>query len=325
MRRVSLAELDHAESAWNRAAARTATADPFCCRTEWALSFHEAFAPERPLHLWADAGCLLAFASTVDPHIGPLLEPVESHWLFGDPLLGDDAVERLADGLAAAGLGGPRPAVLLSGVVPESARFAAIVLAFQRRYELLRLAPEHLCSASLDGGLDGYLSRRSGSWRRNLRQAARRAKDRGVGFERHRPRTAAAAAAVYDRMLAVERRSWKGLGRCGMAEPPSRDFYRVMLRRLAAAGSGRVVFARQAETDIGFVFGGLAGAVYRGQQFSYVEEWADASIGNLLQLEQIRWLGEEGAERYDMGPRMDYKRHWTETERRIDALLLRPR
>ena len=48
-------------------------------------------------------------------------------------------------------------------------------------------------------------------------------------------------------------------------------------------------------------------------------------LGNLLQLEQIRWLCEEGADRYDMGPQMDYKRHWTEITTRIEARLLRPK
>ena len=47
---------------------------------------------------------------------------------------------------------------------------------------------------------------------------------------------------------------------------------------------------------------------------------APASIGNLLQLEQVRWLCEEGVERYDMGPVMDYKRSWMETHRRFDAV-----
>ena len=84
------------------------------------------------------------------------------------------------------------------------------------------------------------------------------------------------------------------------------------------------MFAVRDGEDIGFVFGGVASGVYRGQQFSFVEAWRRASIGNLLQLEQVRWLCEEGVERYDMGPVMDYKRSWTETHRRFDAVALRP-
>ena len=36
-----------------------------------------------------------------------------------------------------------------------------------------------------------------------------------------------------------------------------------------------------------------------------------------MQIEKIRWLCEEGVQRYDMGPldgpKMQYKSHWTET------------
>ena len=82
------------------------------------------------------------------------------------------------------------------------------------------------------------------------------------------------------------------------------------------------MFARHAGEDIGYIFGSLAGQVYRGQQFSYADNWASYSIGNLLQLEQIRWLSEEQILRYDMGPMMDYKRHWTEQRRVVEAWVL---
>jgi CelD/BcsL family acetyltransferase involved in cellulose biosynthesis len=213
--------------------------------------------------------------------------------------------------------------VLVSGILPGSTLRGELLHTFGGRYRIYQLEPNVQVSASLAGGLDGFLSRRSGHLRRNLGQQTRRAAAKGVHYERRAPGSAAEADAVYARMLAVEQRSWKGIGRCGMAEPPSREFYRVMLRRLAVSGGGRVIFARCGDDDIGFIFGGMAGGAYRGQQFSYVEEWSASSIGNLLQIEQVRWLAEQGARRYDMGPKMDYKRHWTEVETRIDAWLLR--
>ena len=41
-------------------------------------------------------------------------------------------------------------------------------------------------------------------------------------------------------------------------------------------------------------------------------------------VEQIRWLGEEGATRYDMGPWMEYKPHWTEQTVTLERRLLVP-
>lgn len=91
----------------------------------------------------------------------------------------------------------------------------------------------------------------------------------------------------------------------------------------------RIMFARHEDRDIGFIFGGRTGAFYRGQQFSYNHAWKHWSIGNLLQVEQVRWLCEEGVERYDMGPldadAMRYKEHWTERRLPIQTWLLVPR
>jgi CelD/BcsL family acetyltransferase involved in cellulose biosynthesis len=267
----------------------------------------------------------LAFARREHVRIGPLLEPVEAHWLFGSPLLGPDALELLRVLLDEEERAGVRPSVLLSGLVPESPLFAGLHRAFRRSHEV-RVGPrETLCSASLAGGLDGFLARRSARTRKRLRQAERRAAAAGVTFERHRPKSAAEAAAVYARIIAVELTSWKGIGRCGMAQPGSREFYQRMLQRLAAAGTGRVILARAGERDVGFVFGGLAGAHYRGQQFSFAEDWRPFSLGNLLQQEQVRWLCEEGVASYDMGPLMDYKPHWTERQIEIGTRLLLPR
>lgn len=324
-RPCSFAELDHPDSVLNRAAARSVLADPFCGRSEWQLSFHEAFAPRRPLVVREAGGSVVAFAAIRHPRIGALLEPIESYWCFGAPLLGEDAVELLDALLDEAPLREAPPSVVLSGLVPGSPLPRRVAGRFRSRYEIVRLRPSLLCSASLEGGPDAFLARRSSRLRKGLRQAERRAAERGVRFEREVPRSVAEADAVYARMLRVERVSWKGIGHCGMAEPPALQFYRQMLRRLSRSAAARVMFARSDDHDVGFIFGALAGAHYRGQQFSFAEDWRPWSIGNLLQLEQIRWLCEEGVARYDMGPLMEYKVHWTELRQRIDARLLRPR
>ena len=119
------------------------------------------------------------------------------------------------------------------------------------------------------------------------------------------------------------------LGACGMTEMPARRLYAILMRNLARQGMARIILARHEESDIGFIFGGVVGAVYRGQQFSYNNAWRRWSIGNLLQVEQVRWLCEEGVSRYDMGPldgeAMRYKEHWTERRLPLETWLLIPR
>lgn len=317
--------MDAPDSAWNRAAAQGPVGDAFCCRTEWALSYHDVFLSSRPLHIVEADGNVLAFAERVYEAVGRVFEPIESGWMFGSPLLGPRAVELFEAWFDSLPHGERPHGVLVSGLVLGGEIANALWARLRKRFRFYSLDPQTMDSASLAGGYDGWLSRRTGHFRRRLRAAERGGADLGLHFERHVPRSEQEANAIYARMQAVEQRSWKGLGRCGMAEPGSREFYAAMLGRLARAGTGRVVFARREHEDVGFVFGGLAGSCYRGQQFSYVEDLARASIGNLLQQEQLRWLGEEGVPRYDMGPRMDYKRHWTEIETVLHAWMLVPR
>ncbi|MEZ6038176.1 MAG: GNAT family N-acetyltransferase [Planctomycetota bacterium] len=311
------------ERAWNAAARRSPQVDPFCCRSEWQLAFHEVFASERPLLFAGDADSCMVFAQ-VPLRGAMLLAPIESSWQFGCPLLGPHALDVLERWLHDAP-GRDETRLLISGVAERSALADGLRRRFADSHAFSLVHTDTACSASLDGGLDGYLARRSPGTRRNVRAAARRAAEHGVTFERAAPTDAATAQTIYARMLQVERRSWKGIGRCGMTVPPSRQFYAALLERMAASATARVMFARHEGVDIGFVFGGVADGCYRGQQFSYVEHWSPFSIGNLLQLEQLRWLGEEGAERYDMGPMMDYKRHWTEQWQPSESWLLQPR
>ncbi len=313
---------------WTRLAAETGQAEPFCCAPEWQLSAHEAFAPEgRPVVLSSSDG-LLAFAGHELAAGGTVFTPLEASWCFGSPLLGKDApelFEMFLRGCEQAG-GASFPRIVLGGMRLETLLTRRLLFRLARRFQVFIHSGSVQCSASLEGGTDGFLARRSANHRQKLRKAARRARETGITFEASDPASVEDARSVYRRMLAVERTSWKGIGRCGMAESPAREFYEVMIRRLARIGAARVMFARQEDRDVGFIFGGLIGTVYRGQQFSYADAVREASVGNLLQLQQIIRLCAEGITRYDMGPlsgpRMDYKRHWTEIITPIQTLLL---
>ena len=319
------AQLDVAHSAMDVAAAQTEHGDPLCCRTEWQLSYLDAFLPKHVHCVFRERhGSVLAFCQGSMSDGRSVLVPIDHSWKYGAPLLGDYAVLLLADLLREPAFRVIPPAVLLTGLTPGGERHTELQGQFARTHAIERDGSVLQCSASLDGGYDGWLSRRSGHFRRRLRAAERNAAASGVVFERCVPRDGREARSVFARMVAIELQSWKGIGECGMEQPESRVFYSRMLERLARTAAGRVVFAVHDGVDIGFVFGGLVNGIYRGQQFSYVESFKSASIGNLLQQEQLRWLGEEGAHRYDMGPMMDYKAHWTEERVRMESLWLVP-
>jgi CelD/BcsL family acetyltransferase involved in cellulose biosynthesis len=208
------------------------------------------------------------------------------------------------------------PKILISGIRPRSLLAGSLIQAFSKGFAIYAHSGGIQCTASLSCGIDGFLSRRSANFRSKLKKAYKRASAKGVYFERALPTSPEEAAAIYARMIAVEETSWKGIHSCGMAESPAKEFYAAMIRRLSQSAGARIIIARYEGEDIGFIAGGLAGKIYRGQQFSYNDAWKEFSIGNILQFEQLKWLCEEKSVRYDMGPMvgqgMGYKVHWTE-------------
>ena len=304
---------------WLEAALHGSHTDPFCCMPSWQLAFHDAFGPKRRLLIAEAEGSVIAFAEGLVSEEDIYITPLEPSWFFGCPLLGDAAPQLFAEAMHFfAKTYAPRfPKVLVGGLGPGLTYVQQLLnkTGLPLQAHLVKAGIQG--SASLEGGLEGYLSRRSANLRRNLRRAAPKAADQGICFERVLPTTAEEAQKTYARMIAVERNSWKGIDHCGMAEPGICDFYAFLLERLAPERGARVLFARREDKDVGFIFGGLAGQVYRGQQFSYAHDCQALSLGNLMQIEKIRWLCEEGVQRYDMGPldgpKMQYKSHWTET------------
>lgn len=310
---------------WERIALRTCQVDPFCSSPAWQLAFHDSEGSNGYLLVEGDGDSLIAFAlkyiSGGNLPTGIYLAPLESAWCFGCPVLGPNGVHMLAEALDFAHSLLKQPVnALVSGIRPGGRLAEALKKKFgSGKYRLLQHNSGCLASASLKGGLDGFLSRRSGNFRCKLKKSVKVAVDTGIYFERVKPESPELARQIYGRILLVERQSWKGLGHCGMNEPGAREFYACLTMRLAALKRIRIIFARHDDKDIGFIFGGMAGHIYRGQQFSYADSWRKYSIGNLLQREKLLWLCEEGAVRYDMGPiddeAMRYKRHWTEQQR----------
>lgn len=302
--------------------------DPFCGAPVWNLAYHEVINCDRSVYYAASEGAALLFGLAQSLTGEYLLLPLEDSWFYGRPLLGADAADLLVYALPelAAKCAPEQPVLLLSGILPGSPLARRLLRVLPAGWALYRYGKTSQRSASLVDGLDGWLGRRSASLRRSLRRSMKKALDAGIQFERVRPGPEHVDA-VYGRMLRIEAESWKGVGCCGMGESPSREFYHEMLRLLAPARDALIIFATRGDEDAGFIFGGLAGGYYRGQQFSYALKWGSLSPGNLMQQEKVRWLCELGMGRYDMGPavgpRMEYKHHWTETGQEFQTWLMR--
>ncbi len=316
------AEVEDLADAYDAAVERDGALDDFCARSAWLLAYHDAFAPERPLWLARRDANWLLFAEHAHPELGSYLEPLENMWGFGSPLVGAGAPQLLAEALIA------RPsAVALLGLPLDSRRLRPMASLLEGRYVARSLQPTTRFVASLAGGLDGWLGRRRGSFRRNLRADARRCSAAGIEFRRVESVSPHDVDALYQSVLDVEERCWKSAAGSGVDQDPMRSFYSHLWRRLAPRNQLRLLFAERDGVTLGYLHGGLVGAHFRGLQFSFDETMRDLGLGNSLQLEMLCWLCEVGAMTYDLGAQSvnsEYKRRWAEEGLETYGLFLQP-
>ena len=317
---LSMAQIDE----WDRLAAVSQSPDPQSCGPVWQLtSFAHSDRRHLPIIFSQTETSQIAFCAEKSDQ-GWYLSPLESHSQFGTPLLGPDSGELLIEALTELCGGSEicRMLIDVPGVCPESQLFRDL----DTRTDIISiLALDASAAASLEGGVDGWLARRSANFRKKLRQARQQAKNEGVVFERAQPMGADAATALYERMLDVERRSWKGRLQGGLLE--FMEFYRDLLVFHARRGSATVVVAVKEDLDIGFCFGAQSHGVYRGQQTSYDSEFGHLSLGAQMHAETAEWLSDLGTQIQHFGPLQHmtpYKRNFCEIEIESVAAICSP-
>ena len=306
---------------FDREVARTPEIDRFCSSSAWVLAAAGALMPPRASFSFRGEHGYFAAMRGVHPAGFPYIEPIELAWGLAAPLIGADSralVEEVVPLLA-----GRRDwqLAIFAGHTASGPQRRALEQVLPVRWERRRGQPTVRHVASLDGGVDGFLGRRSRELRKSLRKSLRAAQSEGLTFESVRA-AASEANALYDRIQAIEEHSWKSLEGVGISAGPMRAFYAAMLPRLCALGQQRTIFARYADRDVGYILGAVMGGEYRGLQFSYDDELSRFGIGGLLQYQQVVELCGEGVARYDLGTEMDYKRRWAEEIMETEMLVL---
>lgn len=322
---MSTAEFISLEDEFDRAVAQTPDIDRFCSSSLWIVPAHRAFLPDHRLWIQRSEYGFVALASGTDVHLGTYLHPLEASWALACPLVGAQAAALTREFVRTCRESGLRWNLLfLSGISPASIHFRELVRGFRRDYSLGLGASSTRRVASLSGGVDGFLARRSTKFRANLRRARRRAADSGIEYEYiTRIDGHVGAARLLERALRIERRSWKGESDTGIIDEPMKTFYQVMLPMLAERNLLRFMFVRLDGVDIAYCFGGVFEATFRGLQMSFDVEYRQHSPGSLAQLAMIERLCEEGVQGYDLGSDMEYKRQWAEEGLETVALIVR--
>jgi hypothetical protein len=327
MRRLNLQEFRERLDRFDREVARTPDVDRFCSSSSWVLPAFEALSPDHELWTWeaSKSEGFIALCKGSHPRVGRYLQPLEASWGLASPIIGEDVVGVTREFVAEARATAESWDILfLTGISEDSRQFEELVRGFQTDH-FMGVGPSMGRQfASLDGGFEGFLSRRSSKFRANMRRGLRDAEDAGIKFQYLSDFAGKEECdQVFDRIIRVERESWKGRQGVGIAQGRMYDFYKRMLPRLADKNALRVIFATLDDSDIAYCFGGLFGQTYRGLQMSYHQSYGEHSPGNLVQLEMIRNLSEDGVDVYDMGQSMDYKASWTDGEFETVAVIVR--
>jgi len=321
MDRVEPIDLAAVADDFDREVTRTPAIDRFCSSSAWILAATAALMPPRASFSFKGESGYFAAMRGVHPAGFPYVEPVELAWGLASPLIGEDAAALVGEVVPLLASRRDWQLVIFSGLTVTGPQRRALDTTLPARWERRRGQPTIRHVASLEGGMDGFLARRSRELRKSLRKSLRAAGDAGMTFESVRA-SEADATTLYERIQAVEANSWKSREGVGIASGPMRAFYGAMLPRLCALGQQRTIFARLGERDVGYILGAVMAGEYRGLQFSYDDELAQYGIGGLLQYQQVLELCDEDIARYDLGTEMDYKRRWAEDIMETEMLVV---
>ena len=313
---VSIEAFENASDAFDRLVQRTPEIDRFCSASDWIFSARAAWTPQAEPWIRKGAHGYAAFLRVEDALGLRILHSFDTMWGFSCPLIGSDPA-RLAEEFARTCAGDEGwNFIVVTGAKPESELYHSLVQGFQgfgEGYAAYECGRMRRWQASLEGGPDGWLGRRSAKFRSSLRAALRKARSERLEIEPAFNPDPEAMDAVFLRILAVEQASWKGSHGTGLLVRDMESFYRGLTGRVARRGALRVMFLRRGDLDVGYILGGLIGQTYRGFQFSFDKRFGHLSLGNVMQYEKIVQLCEEGVQVYDLGIDMDYKRRWAET------------
>ncbi len=299
---------------------------PDCCSgSAWALAAHDTLrSPEHrliPPLIAHEDGHWLLFAQRPGHQGIYYFEPFEGHWLFTCPLVGPDPEQSLnLLHKAVRRLSSQYPCCFLIGGVPAEDRLQALIESQADGYRVVQKASGIPSMwIHLSGGMDAYLSRRTAAFRKSIRQAMRRSADAELQISSDN----SDPGQVLDRLLRIEQRCWKYQHNQSIfQELQFVEFYSHLIHSSHKTGDLRFLVATIENQDVGYILGGCFGDTYRGWQMSFDEEYKHLSVGNILQIENMRRCAEEGVSIYDLGMFADYKVRWTDEVRDLSIFVI---
>lgn len=233
--------------------------------------------------------------------------PFEAAWMFGCPLIGDpvgaiELLERACSQYLGTGFG-----FVISGVLKDSEFHRGLQQLGERARQFEEFNTTDCLTIDLSNGADGFLSRRSRSFRKGIRQM------KSVDSLEYVDASADAPENVFPRIFDIQERSYKAKeGGDIFSEDRYRSFYLHLYESLYRQKQIRTMFAQIEGRDVAYIMGGVVNGIYRGFQMSYDNDFRQFALGNRLQLENICRVSGEGVAHYDLGMHSPYKERWAD-------------
>jgi hypothetical protein len=317
--RMTFAELLERRSAWDAAVNATEGLDPWSCGSDWSFAAHQTWGsgPEIVIDAGADGFAAMGKMELEQVRAYTGLDPI---WAFASAVVGPNPKPVFGELEARVRHDSSWDLLLLSGLVEGSALDSAAIGAFAHRYSLFAGPEAVRLIADLSRGPEQWWKSRSEKFRRNIRRARTSAHTADLRFEIV---DSIAPPILLERLLRIEKTSWKGQEESGLLGGDMGAFYGRMLEPLHETSRVRAAIAQLEGVDVGYILGAVRGSTYRGLQVSYGAPWRGLSIGNLLQDHELHRVGHAGITRYDLGMDMPYKHHWADKAETTRTIVVR--
>jgi len=312
MRRLSYNQFLEEQGAFEQAVWSSPHLAKFCSTGAWQTAAFENLHGEhfgvvepRGTFIIEEDGNWLVFSER-NPGV---FYPFEAAWMFGCPLVGDpaaclDLLHRAVKENLGQGFG-----FVISGV-REGSELYELIGPFLKLHTVHseEFATTDCMAIDLTEGTEAFLSRRSRSFRKSIRQMKPLEDLQYVDASSEAPEN------VFPRIIDLQSRSHKAASDAGdiFSEPRYKSFYRHLYESLYQAGAIKTIFAQVDGQDIAYIMGSVIRNVYRGFQMSYDQEFRTYSLGNRLQIENIERCHQQGVTHYDLGMHSEYKERWAD-------------
>jgi len=281
-----------------------------CSTLEYTLAAVAAKRSEREFFLVTTEDAAGAFLLLPTPTNRLALLPAETGWGFSSNLFGNDptgAIEllvRLAEKIPDLII------IYLTGVTPSLKNELLKGQKKNHPFIVKNLGKVESVVANIENGIEGVLQNVSNNKRKNFKKALRFANE--LSFEYIKG--SKTPELVWQRLLAVEKQSWKWLSNQSIFQSPQQHlFYHELFQSFNAKNFAHILFVQHNSQDIAYVFGASYLQAFRGFQTSFIasKELALLSPGNNGHLYLMDILSKAGILTYNFGSVMDYKLNWS--------------